>query len=95
MDIRRLGTLPQDLRQPGLSDPDGPLRAVPPRRDQPLRAQQVLQWREAREPAALQQSAVPRPVEDRSVVRGSYQTLSIPKKRDHIARGSYPIFRWG
>lgn len=88
MDIRRLGTLPQDLRQPGLSDPDGPLRAVPPRRDQPLRAQQVLQRREAREPAALQQSAVPRPVEDRSVVRGSVSNAIYPKERDHVARGS-------
>lgn len=68
VDLRGLGALYQDLRQPGLSDPDRSLRAVPPRRHQPLRPQQVLQRREAREPEALQQSPVSGPVEAWSLV---------------------------
>lgn len=70
VDYRRVGELSQILRQPGLSDPHRSLRAVPPRRNQPLGPQQVLQRREAREPAALQPSTLSCPVEDGGVVRG-------------------------
>lgn len=69
-----VGALSQILWQPGLSDPDRSLRAVPPRRNQPLGPQQVLQRREAREPAALQPSVLSRPVEDGGVVRGLAST---------------------
>lgn len=53
MDLRRMGVLYQNLRQPGISDPDCSLCAVSPRQHQPLRSQQILQWREAGEPEAL------------------------------------------
>lgn len=66
-----MGALHQNLRQPGLPDPDGPLCAVPPRGHQPLRPQQVLQRGEAGEPEALQQGLLSGPVEDRSLVRGA------------------------
>jgi len=65
-----LGALHQDLRQPGLPDPDGALRAGPEWGRQPLGAQQVLQRGEAGQPEALQPGGLPRPVEDRSLVRG-------------------------
>lgn len=70
VDHRRVGALSQILRQPGLSDPHCSLRAGPPRRNQPLGPQQVLQRREAREPEALQPSVLSCPVEDGGVVRG-------------------------
>lgn len=70
VDHGRVGALSPILRQPGLSDPHRSLRAVPPRRNQPLGPQQILQRREAREPAALQPSGMSCPVEDGGVVRG-------------------------
>lgn len=70
VELRRLGALHQNLRQPGLPDPDGALRAVPQRRHQPLRPQQVLQRREAREPEAVRPGVLPRAVEDRRLVGG-------------------------
>lgn len=75
VDHGRVGELSQILWQPGLSDPHRSLRAVPPRRNQPLGPQQVLQRREAREPAALQPSALSCPVEDGGVVRGGASHL--------------------
>lgn len=70
MDLRRMGALYQNLRQPRFSDPNCSLCAGPAWWHQPLHSQQILYRREARESTALWQSTLSCPVEDRSLVRG-------------------------
>ena len=66
----RVGALHQNLRHFRLPAAHGALPPAAPRRHQPLGAQQVLRGRPAREPPALQQSALPGPVENGALERG-------------------------
>ena len=75
VDLGGVGELSPVLRQPGLPDPDGALRAVRQRRHQPLGPHQVLQRGAARGSAALQPGALPLPLESRGLVRGTPHRL--------------------
>ena len=66
----RVGALHQNLRHFRLPAAHGALPPAAPRRHQPLGAQQVLRGRPAWEPPALQQSALPGPVENGALERG-------------------------